>query len=277
MEVDKELRFDYLRRLHYVGRLQVPPMPTWETSEEIDYREMLGPITEPFDLKGAGFTYIRYLDANRQDDSWLYFPQTRRVRRLSSAQRSEGIYGSDIDLDSYGGFAANPAWFDFQLLGKKTLLAPMNSNNIPVKWNEKPADFLFDDVWQPRDVYIVAARSLLPGYNFSVRIIYIDAQSFLIPFTEVYDHDGQLWRSYVQQWLSNTDRPTPASVESVYDFKISFIVSVMVVDMQQNHTSRCQFPAQEFPNQEPWFYFAGESGTVNPDVFDVANFIRGGR
>ena len=44
-------------------------------------------LIEPFDLKGVGFTYNRYLDPARQDDSWLYYPLLKRARRLSTAQR----------------------------------------------------------------------------------------------------------------------------------------------------------------------------------------------
>jgi hypothetical protein len=213
------------------------------------YHEMLGPLSEPFDLKGAGFTYTRYSAPDRLDDSWLYFPQSRRVRRLSTAQRSEGNFGSDIDLDSYGGFGANPAWFEFSLLGEKTILAPFYADHKPTKWGSKPADFLFQDTWEPRETWIVGARSKIPGYNFSLRVIYIDAETFLIPYTEVYDHDGQLWRSYIQQWDGDGEKPRPDDPDPKWDFKSSTVLSLMVFDMQIGHTTRCQFPLQSIPNK----------------------------
>lgn len=92
-ELERPYRIGHFRRLYYQGRLMVDPKPLWKTSENLRYRETLGPLYEPFDLKGAGFTYNRYLDHTRQDDSWLYYPQQKRVRRLSTAQRSEGVFG----------------------------------------------------------------------------------------------------------------------------------------------------------------------------------------
>ncbi len=276
IHVERAGRFGHLRRLHYTGRLRVDPKPTWETPDNIRYREALFPVIEPFNNKGAGFSYIRYQDSGRQDDAWLYLPATRRVRRLSTAQRSEGIFGVDVDLDSYGGFAGNPAWFDWQLLGKKTFLAPMSATHQPIQWCEKPADFMFCDEWQPREMYVIAARSLIPGYNFSLRIIYLDAQSMLIPYTEVYDHSGQLWRAYVQQFKSGIDRPMPYATESVYPVEMIFISGVTVFDMQAEHTSRCQFPAED-STSEGWYYWWMEKGGTNPDDFDVANFIQAGR
>ncbi len=40
-------------------------------------------------------TSYRYLDPDKQDDSWLYLPSLRRVRRLSAAQRSDALFGQD--------------------------------------------------------------------------------------------------------------------------------------------------------------------------------------
>src|SRR5262249_21204255 len=154
-----------------VGRLYVEPKPELPNPEGVRYREMLGPLLEPFDLKGAGFTYMRYLDPNKQDDSWLYFPQLKRVRRLSTAQRSEGIFGQDVDLDSYGGFAGNPAWTSWTYLGKKTILVSMHAEGAPSGFEAKPADFFPKDVWEPREVHVILGISKLGGYNFGRRII----------------------------------------------------------------------------------------------------------
>jgi hypothetical protein len=273
---ERNYRMEHFRRLFHTGRLINDPKPVWKTPENIRYRESLGPLGEPFDLKGAGFSYNRYLDPARQDDSWLYFPQQRRVRRLSTAQRSEGVFGQDVDLDSYAGFAGNPAWFDWQLLGKKTLLMPLHAKNQPVKWGAKPADFMFEDIWEPREVYIIAARSLLPGYNFSLRIIYVDAQSFLIPITEVYDHSGQLWRAYVQQTKVGR-KPMPYAKEAVYDFDVFFVQAVIVFDLQQEHATFCEWPAPDAPTEEVWYYWQGDDGGSQPEDFDVAAFIPTGR
>ncbi len=91
----------------------------------------LHPILEPFDLKGVGLTAIRYLDPDRQDDTWLYLPSLRRVRRLSSAQRSDALFGQDTDVDSYGGYAGQIGWFTWKFLGEKTIVALVPRRKIP--------------------------------------------------------------------------------------------------------------------------------------------------
>src|SRR5207253_720682 len=92
---------------------------------------------EPFDVKGVGFVSSRYLDAAKQDDAWLYLPALRRVRRLSTAQRSDALFGQDTDVDSYGGYAGHIAWMDWRYLGERDLLAVAHGRHFPVQWNDK--------------------------------------------------------------------------------------------------------------------------------------------
>jgi hypothetical protein len=104
MVVEKHFVLETLKRLMYNGRVHVDPKPLFHDNPEgFRYRESLHPVLEPFDLKGVGSSMARYLDPRRQDDTWLYIPMLRRVRRLSSAQRSDALFGQDIDMDSKGG------------------------------------------------------------------------------------------------------------------------------------------------------------------------------
>jgi hypothetical protein len=277
LRVEREYRAGHFRRLYYSGRLVVDPKPVWNTGDGIHYRESISPFLEPFDYKGAGVTYTRYNDASRPDDSWLYYPQSRRVRRLGTAQRSDGLFGLDIDLDSYGGFAGNPVWFDWELLGKKTLLAPFHAKHQPMRWADKPGDFLFDDQWEARETWVIAARSRIPGYNFSLRIIYADAQSLLIPYTEVYDKDGALWRAYVQQWKGGVDRSMPYTPSPRYRSPTAVVAGLSVFDLQQSHATLCEIPAADAPREEAWHLYEADNGGSVPEDFDLAAFIMAGR
>src|SRR5207248_2255471 len=106
MTVERHFLIDHFRRLYWVGRLYVDPKPEKVPNPSgYELQQGLYPILEPFDVKGVGFVSYRYLDAAKQDDAWLYLPALRRVRRLSTAQRSDALFGQDTDVDSYGGYA----------------------------------------------------------------------------------------------------------------------------------------------------------------------------
>ena len=275
MQVERNYITGHFRRMYYVGRAYHDPKPTWPNPENIRYREMLHPILEPFDLKGAGFTYNRFQDPRRQDDSWLYFPQIKRVRRLSTAQRSEGVFGQDIDLDSYGGYSGNPSWTDWRLLGTKTIIATMHGRDMPSKFLPPPNDFLFDDAWEPRDVWVLEGRSRLPGYAFGSRVMYIDRESFIIPYTEIFDLQGKLWKGLVQNW-QHRDKMRPNAQYEV-GYKRMVISAISLFDMQLNHATRCQFPDESFTDEETWYLNLGDKEGTTENAFDVASFIGQGR
>ena len=165
-----------IRRLMYNGRLYVEPKPELPNPDGVRYKETLHPILSPFDLKGIGLLDVRYMDAARQDDTWLYLPALRRVRRLSSAQRSDALFGQDTDADSFFGYAGQIAWMDWKLLAVKEVLGAVHTENWPLKRCPGGADFIYCDVWEKRPVYVIEGVSKLPQYAYSKRVLYIDRQ-----------------------------------------------------------------------------------------------------
>ena len=130
--VERHFIADWSRRLRYQGRLVHEPIHAIPKNEnQTVTQEGFYPLIEPFDLKGVGSIGYRYLDPTRQDDTWLYVPMIRRVRRMSSAQRSDALIGQDIDLDSVGGYSGQIPWFDWKLIGEKPMLGSMHGENLP--------------------------------------------------------------------------------------------------------------------------------------------------
>jgi hypothetical protein len=95
MSVERHFLLDHFRSLRYIGRLYQDRKPHWKTNQGYQSKSSLHPILEPFDLKGVGSLSFRYVDPSKQDDTWLYLPSLRRVRRLSSAQRSDALHCLD--------------------------------------------------------------------------------------------------------------------------------------------------------------------------------------
>jgi hypothetical protein len=267
--IEKHYEPEHFRRLFYVSRLFHEPMPTWGTVEGVRYREVAGPLSEPFDLKGAGYTYARYLDPARQDDSWVYYPSSRRLRRLSTAQSSEGIFGQDIDLDSFAGFAGNPAWTEWKYLGEKTILAPMHARNVPVKFQKAPVDYFPDEGWEAREVHIVVGTSRLVGNSFSRRVLYIDRESLLIPLVELYDMQGHLWKGMLQTW---TVRRGP-NADGVASDDPPNMACISLFDMQLDHVTRCALPMASSTGERGWYFNEGNEGGTTEEEFTVAGLI----
>ena len=274
LQVERHFLIDHFMRLYYVGRLYVDPKPTLPNDEGYHFKETLKPLIEPFDLKGVGFTYYRYLDPQRQDDSWLYLPSLRRVRRLSTAQRSDALFGQDTDQDSYGGYAGQIAWMDWNFLGEKEVLASYHAKDFPVKWAEGAADWAFDSQWEKTKVWVVEGISKLPQYAYSKRVLYVDQHLYTIPYSDMYDRGGALWKIWVNNFKFAKE-PFPGSPVS-YEETTPFLPAIVMVDMQLEHATKASTPSHRFPGEPGWYWSLGDTGQVTEDVFSIANLISGG-
>jgi hypothetical protein len=73
-----------------------------------------GDVLAPFDARGIIFLEYRYkaedgpLDQTRNSDMWVYVPDLRRTRRISTAQRTDSIQGTDFTMDDRRSFAGIP-------------------------------------------------------------------------------------------------------------------------------------------------------------------------
>jgi hypothetical protein len=275
MVVERHFLIDHIRRLYFEGRTEVAPLPSLPNRDKVRFKEALYPLIEPFDLKGVGFTMNRYLDHKRQDDTWLYLPQLRRVRRLSSAQRSDALFGQDTDQDSYEGYQGNIAWMDWSYLGETTILASMHSEHMPVRWHGASAEFMHDDVWEPRKVWILAGSSRLPQYAYSRRIIYLDKEIHRIPYTEMYDRAGELWKIWVNNYKFSTQSRPGAS--QAFDWDVAFRPSITMVDMQLEHATACALPSATFPDEQGWYVNAGDAEGTTETFFDLSSLLASGR
>ena len=275
LQVERHFLIDHFRRLFYVGRLYVDPKPELPNKEGFWFKETLHPLIEPFDLKGVGFTYYRYIDPAKQDDSWLYLPSLRRVRRLSTAQRSDALFGQDTDQDSYGGYAGQIAWMDWKLIGEKPALAAFHTTAFPVKWADPPADWAFDDVWEKIPVYVVEGVSKLPQYAYSKRVLYIDKEIYEIPYSDMYDKGGELYKIWINDSKFDT-KPFPGATKAVYPYSVVFAPAIVMVDLQLSHATKASLPSSRFPGEEGWYYNMGAREGTTEDAFTIAELIGSG-
>src|SRR5260370_33903014 len=100
-------------------------------------------------MRGFGFIRYRSMDPKIEDNSWMMNPRTRHANRASASELSDvmgilepgadsagataGTYASNLDPDSFFGFAAKIEDFNYKYLGEKPMLAVVNAENSPAK------------------------------------------------------------------------------------------------------------------------------------------------
>jgi signal transduction histidine kinase len=264
MQVERHFLFDQWATIRFAGRYR-----NFDNPDKWASKWKLSSWIEPFDLRGGGVIAIRHLDPDRQDDTWLLFPSLRHPRRISSAQRSDALFSQDVDFDSFRGFSGQVTLFDWKYLGEAEVLASFHAESFPVKYCDGEGDFIFCDGWEPRKVYVVEGTPKQPQHAYGKRRLYIDQETYLVAYTELYDRSNQLWKVGVNQW-SFRNRAT-LSCGKQYEDEMPFNPSFTMVDIQLNHATRVAMPGGAYPAQEGWVF----NQDADPGLFTVACLQRG--
>ncbi len=274
LAVERHFLLDHFRRLFWTGRLYVDPRPEKPNPNGYRAQQGLYPTLEPFDLKGVGALGNRYISPDKQDDSWLYLPALRRVRRLSTAQRSDALFGQDTDVDSYFGYAGQVDWMQWKFLGERTMLGVVHGRHYPVQWDPK-VDWAFDEVWEKRRVYVLLGVSKLPQYAYGQRVLYIDKETGAILYSDIFDRSGELWKVWIND-LSFRKKAFESAGAISYEDELPFIPAIVMVDVQLEHATKASLPSARFADEQGWYYHQGEQAGVTDDWFTVAALVAAG-
>ncbi|MBI3304477.1 MAG: DUF1329 domain-containing protein, partial [Deltaproteobacteria bacterium] len=125
--VERTFGSSFWRRMMWTGRMFTDPKPVIPHNPAIRFTEQWGPLFIPSDLKGAGVLNFRYQSPDVPDDTYMYLPELRRVRRISVANRSDAFWGSDFDIDITWMWNAKLNYWTFRVLGVKDFLVLVRS------------------------------------------------------------------------------------------------------------------------------------------------------
>ena len=178
----------------------------------------------------------------------------RRVLRHSFGTRGDSWNATDFLYEDVGGYLGAAEWMNWKIVGKKTMLLPIDSG---VKYG-KGADSVFDFKnyphwnptvnWQARPAYVVEATPKLPDYPYSKMTLLVDAETFTVPFKEAYDKKGQLWKIILTGGKRMKSKKTPIGP--------GFGVAI---DLQAKHATTVSFRKVEL------------NTNLNPKSFTVSN------
>lgn len=161
-------------------------------AERFLYKDMMR-ITDPFDVAGTAFMIERPLAFGEEDQVHSYLPGERRVRRLSARERADAFMGSEFTLDDLEAWSGKVADYDWRYLDKRPVLAVVNSKH-PYSRFQGPLSDVADDRWEVRDAHAVIATPTWEDHPYGARIMFFDAQTFVVLLTAILDRDDRLWK-----------------------------------------------------------------------------------
>ncbi len=282
-------------QLMWMGRLYTEPKPTIAHNPPLRRSEWFGPLTQPNDLKGLVSILFRYTPRDTADDIYAYVPERRKVARVSIANRSDALGGSDFDFDSFYGFNGNIRHWTFRILAEKELLAVVHSD----KYGDSSAWCAPRDgkhgilaalpcvPWEKRRVWIIEGTpTAFPReYGYSKRVLYMDQDFFAPLIQEMHDQNGELWKAMVG-CISYTTKPYEgyparplAGGKYNYEDEWPFTSHWVLVDLQTGSATTGDSPPS-YKQPSEWrtdWYFNESISNNTPEVYSPNYLTRSGR
>jgi hypothetical protein len=219
-------------------------------------------VVEPFDARGIMLLTYRYqvadgpLDQAKNDDTWVYLPDLRRVRRISTAQRTDSVAGTDFTADDLRSFSGIPPQYEWECLGEKKIIGPMNTKHLGYPYSEDynygPYGFSFaNDRWELRDTWIVRFDPKNDDHPYHHKDIYIDKSTYEPLYSFAYDRKQELWKiiwhnhRYSEDWKGNDPKARDGvwyqpweGVDEVRDLRLT---TDIIVNVQTGTGNRIEF------------------------------------
>ncbi len=238
--------FRFLNWKHRVNTTPTPELPN-NTAEL--FRSIYTIALEPFDLKDTQLLIHRYKDDLKRDDAWLYLGFQRRVRRLATGQTTDSFLGTDVMIEDFEGYNSRISDYDWKYVDTKNVFLPFHRHNsLPLTEDHKEADgyqyvefggqgnCFAQTTWELRKVYRVEATPKDKNHPLSRRVMNIDAQTFTLPQSALYDRKGDFWKTFTI-CQAYPDEHHPLNKGSGVAIDDCF----MQIDVQAQHCTTGQF------------------------------------
>ncbi len=237
------------RFLNWKHRVNTQPTPELPNNNGELFRSIYTIALEPFDLKDTQLLIHRYKDDLKRDDAWLYLGFQRRVRRLATGQTTDAFLGTDVMIEDFEGYNNRVSDYDWKYINTKNVFLPFHRHNSLrlsedhqeadgyqyVEFGGKGACFA-DTTWELRKVYRVEATPKDKNHPLSRRVMNIDAQTFTLPQSALYDRKGDFWKTFsiCQAYPDEHHELNKGSGVAIDD-------CFMVIDVQAQHCTTGQF------------------------------------
>lgn len=159
--------------------VRVLKMKTLEVIGDGD--KSLSIFSSPRDIKGTAF--LSYTHALKADEQWLYLPALKRVKRISSSNKSGPYLGSEFAFEDLTSFEVK-------------------------KFRYK---YLQDDVFNDIDCFVVELYPQYEHSGYTREIIWIDKSRYIPMKIDYYDRKNTLLKTlenkHYKQYLNQFWRP----------------------------------------------------------------------
>ena len=259
---ERQIDFDF----HFISfkhRTTQDPKGDIEPNPSKIYRGIYVKVLAPNDLKNTQLLIQRYDDDTKLDDSYLYLGFQRRVRRLATGQTTDSFLGSDLMIEDFEGYNGRVLDMDWKYVETKNLLMPVYRHSEWKATEPKDSDgygqigfggkgSCFMNVpYSLRTVHVLEGTPTNKSSPIGKRVMYMDAQTSVMPIILIYDRKGELWKRWTVGFSDSAYHATPNKGAG-----IAIYTGASMLDVQAQHCSTLQAKIISESNSNPASLFA---------------------
>ncbi len=180
---------------YHTGRCDYEPVPNKPNNNKGIRRAMYLYIEEPLDVRGTRYMELRYLDIEKPDDVWVWFPLFRRIRRMGYSYKSDTIDGSDLGPDDEIGWNGHVNRKEWKIIGRKDMLLGRHTNTD--KYEKVKGQAAWSGLQLERtNAYMLESRFKDKDAVYTKEMLYMDPETWRCLQKVTWDRQGRVWRQF---------------------------------------------------------------------------------
>lgn len=224
------------------------PRPALDSNPSELYSGLYLKVNFPYDIRNTQLLTHTKLDDGAPEQAWIYLNTQRRVKRLSTGQKTDAFLGSDIMIEDFLGYNGRIRDMEWTYEGSEDRLLPMYAyddlqperrivlDKHPVIAFEGAGECFPSVTWQLRRVHKLRATPRDPSHPIGYRLFTVDAATYAPVMTEIHDRGGKLWKVGMVALSDSSRRSGPNE-----DWQGAITDGVSMVDVQAQHCTTLQF------------------------------------
>lgn len=180
---------------YFTGRVDVPPVPKKFKNHRRIRKASYMFMEEPLEVNGLRYIELRYLNIEKPEDVWLWFPGFRRIRRYGVSWKADTMDGSDMCPDDEFGWNGHVNVKNWKIIGRKEML--LGRHVDAGKYTAKKGQAVWSGQRLERvNAYVLEAKPKDPNAIYSKEVLYMDPEMWRCLQKITWDRQGKAWRQF---------------------------------------------------------------------------------
>jgi hypothetical protein len=242
----------HFTEMYFIHRTDVDPKPVIPKNPDGYHKGQFLEFFLPPEMNNSRMIAMKLIDESKEYTNYLYYGEFRRIRRLSAAERTNAIDGTDLIYDDGNMWDGYLSRNTYTYKGKKELLL---ARRLDIKKTTRQTGQSMSNAYEFErcNTYVVEVVSKDPHYIYSKRIWYLDPETYMIHWQEIYDKIGRFWKCCIQ--------PTNNFKTAGGEMK-NFMSIYIIMDTQRFHSGETKIDVK------------GIGMELSPKIFRLSNLQR---